>query len=714
MHAVGRRLLSGLVVGLMLVTALAVLFSGRVAAGNDIALPTGSSGSATPFGGSPGQVTGDEDADALSKIDAGLQDAALRPQKTNVDILLMTTDLAGARRVATRLGASFVLDEAVDGTSFRGSPGDRASTSFIAKPLTVPEKALLEIAKLPSTISISKALDPKLFEEKGSVDYQEWTAIRPLVQERLRQLAKEGQDLQGGPSKPVLTDYGTAVVTGSQDVKNTYGITGSDVNLMVLDTGTDFAHPAFSYENITMPGVHHWATVEDPLSDWYGWPIMIDSPSLELWFAQWDAGLPPYPLGYSFGESTWFADTVYEGQLVGTPLDITVDGDPVDWDVAHQVATDPVEVLNTLYDLTTLYVSGGQDAPLDVVGWFFGFDTVPLITTSEYVIYVNVTGPGTAGFDTLYDNNLPTVGQIVDAATAWETTETVTLPPNTAMLPGTLSLYLDDGTTFVEGVDYTFSMATGIATFMQTLYPGHILYADYMYGFTNVMNALFSTRNIDAGSTTVYLNGAVWAPANYVLDEAMGTIAFNAALAPGDLVEADYTYNPGGDLDPVYGAAVTSTELPEMVFYWQPGMLGEPDVYYWDGLVWDGPYALSSEGGESSYSALNNFAEFFFPKGSSNDPWTIRVEMYSGDTTGLVDTVPSDAAPLSTFVDADSGYLPYWHGLNGWYTKRVAPDLGNNARINRNYHLDLTNPQQVSLSGTYHLGVSPDDILTAI
>ena len=96
MHAVGRRLLSGLVVGLMLVTALAVLFSGRVAAGNDIALPTGSSGSANPLGGSPGQVTGDEDADALSKIDAGLQDAALRPQKTNVDILLMTTDLAAA------------------------------------------------------------------------------------------------------------------------------------------------------------------------------------------------------------------------------------------------------------------------------------------------------------------------------------------------------------------------------------------------------------------------------------------------------------------------------------------------------------------------------------------------------------------------------------------------------------------------------------------
>jgi len=715
MQTVGRRTMSVLLAGLMLAMLGAVLVSGTAVAG--ASTPTsGWDGSANPLGGKvPSVPNEDENGQALAKIDAGLRALAERPEKGELTISVLTTDLAAAREIAARHGAKVGLSEEFDGTPVGRPIRSVGGSRLVLRDLTVPQSALLEIAKLPSTLSITKAQTPKLFDDnKNSIDYKEWEAIRPLFREKMREANKGGTRTNSGDPAPRPFDYGTAQVTGSDMVKTTYGYTGEPVNIMVLDTGTDFAHPNFSLA--TSPGGSpKWATVNDPANAWDGWPIMSDAPSLELWLAQWTGGLPPYPLGYSVGESTWYSDLAYEGQLVGAPLDCTVDGDPTGWDPAHLVATDPAEAGNGEYDLTDLYVSGGWNANTGTVGHCFGFNTAPALTNAQYVVYIDWTGAGTPGYDMLYDNNFQMVADLLISPTAWETTATITLPGNSAMI-GSPAFYLSDGTMFVDGVDYTYNAGTGVVTFTQSLYPGLDLLADYGWGWTDVTGAMpFTTRNVDAGTTTVYLNGAV-ITAGFTLNEPAGMLTLTGFLAPGDVLEVDYTFNAGGDYDPWYGAISSAPTLPEVIAFWSPVSMTEPDVYFWSGQMtaWDGPYAISAVGGEGVFNAANNFAEFFAPKPNRGDPQSISVEMYSADTLALVDTTPTDGAPLSAFTNADFGFLPYFHGMGGWATKRAAPDLGDNSRINRNYHLDLANPLQVSASGVYHLGVHPDDYLTNI
>jgi len=712
---VGQRTLSVLIVVLLLATGGALLLSKNAAAtSGQTAAPVGGASPWNPLGGGQATVTGDDFERALAKIEPALREAAKSPQKGGVEsIRIMTTNFGEARNAALALGAIAPISEESALTHAVAPRSTGKDLDYIiARDLKVSQSALIAIAKLPSTVSIGKALQPLLLTDPGDPqEMADWATIRPTLQQRVRQMAKDGIIANGGPIEQRPMDYGTVQVTGSAEVKANLGYTGSSVNLMVLDTGTDFGHPSFSASP-----TQKWATVTDPSSPWFGWPIMMDAGSLQTYFGQWDAGANPYPIGYSFGEATWYADTAYETGLVGTPLDATVDGAATEWTATHLRASDPVEGANGGEDVTDLYVAGGWDTNLDLVGHFFAFNTVPYIDgQTQYVINVDTAGQ-TTGYDVLADNNIPMTDLLI-GGTAWETTTTLSIGPTDVVTAGSLYVYFDDpdpaiGTPFVEGVDYTYAPGTHVLTFMDTLYPNHDLYADYMYSSATISGGAFSQMNLIPGTETVYLDGAVWAPANYAINYAAGTIAFTTALGPNEVVDADYDYNAGGMTDPIYGGVTSATDFPEMVVAWTPAGGTEPEVYVWnDASGWAGPALLQTDlGGEFAYDPLNNFAEMFGPKPSNNDAYSILVEMYAANTTtaALVDTTPSDAAPLSNYVPADFGFLPYWHGLGGW-TKRVAPDLGLTARINRNYNVGAA---QMSLSGTYHLGVSPDDKLT--
>src|SRR3990172_9132443 len=414
-------------------------------------------------------------ADPVEKIDAALLERAGRTTEQLLDVRVLTLDASAARRVAGSPRSS--LSEAADWVPLPAQSlvGPRAPSLALID-LSLPASRLSALAELPSTIAVERAVTPSL---PGNPTSLEDLSIPRDTDER----GGDGKGAMGtdGDPSPSPNEYGQQVVTGVSAVKSQYGYTGSGVNIMILDTGVDFGHPSFALATPTK-----WATVNDPTSPWDGWPIMIDSPSLELFLGNWDAGSLPYPIGYSQGESSWFADTTYEGSLVGVPWDIVVDGNPADWDPGHLVATSPVEGLGA-YELVNLYAAGGHRAASDSVGWVFGFATAG--------------GGGGAGG-----------GRFLGGGGAWEVTETVVLPPSSALIPGFLPgqwvrLYLEDGTEFVEGVDYSINPVTGVIAFTDRLYPGHILYADYWYGLTNVVGPLdFTSLNVDPASESLTPN----------------------------------------------------------------------------------------------------------------------------------------------------------------------------------------------------------------
>ena len=90
------------------------------------------------------------------------------------------------------------------------------------------------------------------------------------------------------------------------------GYTGKGVNVMVNDSGIDFAHP-------DLQGT--WATITDPESPYYGWPEMFDSRSTYLYILDTVFGTPYVANGmthYSDTSATCTAD-----DCVYTPLHAT-------------------------------------------------------------------------------------------------------------------------------------------------------------------------------------------------------------------------------------------------------------------------------------------------------------------------------------------------------------------------------------------------------
>lgn len=81
-------------------------------------------------------------------------------------------------------------------------------------------------------------------------------------------------------------------------------VTGTGVNVAIVDSGVDFAHPDLNGTQ---------ARVNDPTSPWNGWPIMFDPRSLNEWVEDGDS--------YPSDANSWYSDT--------STTDVDGDGDGI-------------------------------------------------------------------------------------------------------------------------------------------------------------------------------------------------------------------------------------------------------------------------------------------------------------------------------------------------------------------------------------------------
>ncbi|MCJ2562798.1 MAG: PKD domain-containing protein, partial [Candidatus Thermoplasmatota archaeon] len=154
------------------------------------------------------------------------------------------------------------------------------------------------------------------------------------------------------------------------------------------------------------------------------------------------------------------------------------------------------------------------------------------------------------------------------------TFQTVIVSPNniignlkhTNVIPASETLYLNDVP--ITAPDYQIDYLNGTVSFFLTIDVTDIITADYAYtvpvmdetltfgALGNEIGGTLSNGNIDIGSYDLYLDGALWPPANYVLDNVTGVVTYNVTIAPGSLIWANYT--PGGGT-PVEYEVLTNT-----------------------------------------------------------------------------------------------------------------------------------------------------------
>src|SRR3989454_11607823 len=166
-------------------------------------------------------------------------------------------------------------------------------------------------------------------------------------------------------------------------------ITGSGVNVAIVEAAGDFGHPA-------LQGTR--ARVTNPASPYFGWPIAFDPYSMATFLRQ--AGNP---------RGTWYADTSSTDSNVTHPL--RVDGKNDFWtDGSELVATDPSSDISVPdFDLVTLYVT--QDA----TNWYVGFSSRANHTTMAFELYVNTTAGG-GPTDPLGNYIIPAAGHLPEFA----------------------------------------------------------------------------------------------------------------------------------------------------------------------------------------------------------------------------------------------------------------------------------------------------------
>ncbi|HIO93817.1 MAG TPA: hypothetical protein EYN46_00420 [Candidatus Poseidoniales archaeon] len=111
----------------------------------------------------------------------------------------------------------------------------------------------------------------------------------------------DGEDVIGGDDAPQPTTWAAVDLHGATGSWQR-NITGQGVNVAIVDSGIDFAHPDLNGTQ---------ARVDDPTSPWDGWPIMFDGRSLHRWLDNADT--------YPSDGSSWFADT--------STTDLDADGD---------------------------------------------------------------------------------------------------------------------------------------------------------------------------------------------------------------------------------------------------------------------------------------------------------------------------------------------------------------------------------------------------
>lgn len=288
-----------LVVGILVLSALpTALASAR--ATSAVMSPT------DPTTGSVSLVPGDDstpddsslqtvDTSWLLKLDADVRERALRGSKALADVVIYADGITDLAPVLNQYGVVSVPE------SFRGQPTrDMTRTATMAggvvsTRVTVPEYALARIAQIPVVLGIEKSYTAQ------PADYTNFELTQE--RERLRSLREDALAVPPDSGVEPL-DWGTVQAHHAPDAWATS--TGDGVNVAVQDWGTDFAHPNL---------VGRWATVQDPASPYFGWPIMHSQNSIwlngELFTTTSDYDRYPYPFFATYAGSSWFSDTSY-------------------------------------------------------------------------------------------------------------------------------------------------------------------------------------------------------------------------------------------------------------------------------------------------------------------------------------------------------------------------------------------------------------------
>lgn len=274
-------------------------------------------------------------------------------------------------------------------------------------------------------------------------------AVKPnaAIQEQMRTIMAAGQsgNATGGGNAPAPTGWSDVLNNHQSSLAWDKGYTGQGVTIMVNDSGIDFAHP-------DLYGT--WATVTDPASPYYGWPMMFDARSALMLALDMLAGTDYVASGQSH-----YADTstvVTEGASDYAPLEAAA---------PHT------------YVLTGTSLSGnyhiGTHPDTSLRDWYALVYDVPEGEVGERpaVLVVDENVPGV--YDTVYvdlnfnydftDDNPATKQQPVVAADWWGAMDYATgdFDPNPDGLndqSGGLIYFIADGVNSVPTTDWAYGL----------------------------------------------------------------------------------------------------------------------------------------------------------------------------------------------------------------------------------------------------------------
>ena len=307
-----RRLLSFLIVALMVLSGVVVL-AGATARAAPVSVAQADRSSQGPSpettAGAPTSTDkiGQPPSLALWKIDSALQSVALSGDKGWSYVEIRSVAGAELGRLLTSYGARVSSDLALEGRpigpiTFRNVATDNLP---VIQRVWIPNAALSSISALPSTISVSLPLVPKL-------DSSQQGPTTPLGEDRIDRTAIAHALQEQGIE---LTNFPSYLEHGSLAARQDYGVTGSGASIAIVDTPVDFGQANL---------VGQWAVNQNASSPYFGWPIVGDTGSLSdnlaLWTTSSDLDRFPYPLLSSRGtfNSNFLSDTHYEAAVNAT------------------------------------------------------------------------------------------------------------------------------------------------------------------------------------------------------------------------------------------------------------------------------------------------------------------------------------------------------------------------------------------------------------
>lgn len=223
---------------------------------------------------------------------------------------------------------------------------------------TVRARNLTKLASVPGVLSV----DPMTGAfAPASMPMSELQAA-PQPNAELR--SSMTSQIQGGERSNSQTGGVEASPDGWYDVLNTHhsseawdlGYTGTGVKVMANDSGIDFAHPDL---------VGTWATIDDPASPYYGWPMQFDAYSMFLHAR--DVILGESNIASGAGHYADTSTIVSDGNSSYQPLDgdaandYTLPGTSLSGE--YHIGTHPDTSLRPYY-----YIATGMEQPEDAVG----------------------------------------------------------------------------------------------------------------------------------------------------------------------------------------------------------------------------------------------------------------------------------------------------------------------------------------------------------